>query len=450
MLSMNDIRKMRERQSFGRPLRQKGVVAPIVAIGMLALLAVAGLAIDSSHALANKTRMQNTVDAAALAAAKVLDQTENTTEATVAAFSLFGINAGGGGNHELSAAYGGGEITVTVQYSSTVNPFTPGSPNGPFVRVIATGFETDTTLSRVLGFTEIPTPASAVAGPSGPLGAGEGAQICDIAPIAVCPPENGFADGQLTVLKPGPGNHSEIGPGNYKMLRMGCNGGSCLRRNLAGGYDYCHAVGDTVDTEPGVSSGPISQGMNTRFGEYKGGGMNSADYPPDRVLTQQSPQTLKACEVEPSDPGDPVLDNVYMVDGTSNNYCQNGLDPSDQVTMSSEIPYSYDNAYHADSLGPDEAFAPGSAKNRRVLVFPTVACDGNQNGQSELTVTGFACFFMLQQLESGQSDGAGKIIGEYVGTCEANGTSGVSPNPGPTGPLLYKIQLYKDQGSRDS
>ena len=55
--------------------RQRGIVAVMVAIGLLALLAMVGLALDSGHAVLNKSRLQNTVDASALAAAKVLDST---------------------------------------------------------------------------------------------------------------------------------------------------------------------------------------------------------------------------------------------------------------------------------------------------------------------------------------------------------------------------------------
>jgi len=453
---------MGERKQFktyrvnSKPDDQKGIVAPLVAIGLLAILAVAGLALDSSHALANKTRMQNSVDAAALAAAKVLDQSEDTALATAAVFSLLGINASGSGNHELDAAYGGGQINVSVQFSAVAVPFTPGAPDGPFVRVTATGFETATTLSQVLGFTEIPTPASAVAGPSGPLGVGEGAEICDVAPIAVCPPAGGFpaiapgGPNPLQVLKPGGGNHAEIGAGNYKMLRLGCNGGDCLRHNLAGDYYGCATLGEEVETEPGISSGPTSQGFNTRFGIYQGGGLTEEEYPPDRVLTDQSggapPEVLKACE---DDSVDPPVDKIYMVTGQGQNYC-NAPDPLDEVFMSDEINYSYDDFYNSDSDGPSENFEAGSVKYRRVLIFPTINCDGNQQGQSTLDVDGFACFFMLQPLETGQADGAGKIIGEYVGECEVNGTSGTNPGGGPGGPLLYKIQLYKNSDSIDS
>jgi len=429
--------------------RQRGIVIPIVVIGLLAILAVAGLALDGSHALANKTRMQNTADAAALAAAKVLDQTEDIGQATAAANSLFAINANGVGNHELNDAYDAGDITVTVQYSTTVIPFTPGSPDGPFVRVIATGFDTQTTLSRVLGFNQISTPATAVAGPSGPLGTGVGAQICDIAPIAVCPDDavsgptaDDDSDDPISVLKPNPGQHGDIGPGNYKMLRIGCNGGACLRENMAGDFDACATVGDTVETEPGVSSGPVSQGFNTRFGEYAGGGVNPTDHPPDAVTIGQDPELIADC-VEPQ-PG------IYQqITGESGNCNSNFSDTSkfNPVAVAGDLPYSYED-YVADS---DDISDPYPAvRSRRLLVFPVISCDGDESGQSTLTVQGFACFFMLQQLDTGQQgQGGGQIFGQYINSCDVNGSSGVNPGGGPS-PLLYKIQLYKDPDSGDS
>jgi len=447
---------MRERSNTGRRLddgarlSQRGVVIPIVAIGLVALLAVAGLALDGSHALTNKTRMQNTVDAAALAAAKVMDLTEGDTgQATAAANNMFSANADGAGNHELNSAYDGGEISITVQYSATAVPFAPGAPNGPFVRVIAAGFDTQTTLARVLGFNEIPTPASAVAGPSGPLGNGPGSEVCDVAPIAVCPPDGGFDPNELEVLKPTGGNHDDIGPGNYKMLRLGCSGGSCLRHNLAGDFGGCATHSDTVETEPGVSAGPTSQGFNTRFNMYQGGGMNSSDYPPDRVVTDQNPTKLQACWDDISVPASPV-DRIYKVTGNPNNYCQ-GYDPAippwstEEVTMGSEADYNFQD-YDSDP-GP---YLSNGVKYRRLLIFPTVDCDGSQNGQSTLTVTGFACFFMMQPLDTGNiGQGGGQIFGQYVDECEINGSGSSNPGGG-SSPLLYKIVLYKDSGSGDS
>lgn len=452
-----------DRLSTKRPVRdskvmyrQRGIIIPIVTIGLLAMLAVAGMALDGSHALANKTRIQNTADAAALAAAKVLDQTQDTGQATAAANSLFSINADGLGNHELNDAYDAGDINVTVQYSTTVNPFAPGSGPGPFVRVIATGFDTQTTLSRVLGINDISTPATAVAGPSGPLGTGNGAQVCDIAPIAVCtddvvpppppPPNQPLNDDNspLEVLKPNPGQHGDIGAGNYKMLRLGCTGGACLRENMAGDYEACATVGQTVETEPGFSAGPTSQGFNTRFGEYAGGGVNPTDHPPDAVITGPNPELIADC-VEPQ-PG------IYQqLTGDSGNCNSDFSDTTkfNPVSVAGDLDWSYDD-YAEETYGPNPADWYPAVPGRRLLVFPTISCDGDQSGQSTLTVQGFACFFMLQQLDTGQvGQGGGQIFGQFISECDVNGTSGINPGGGPS-PLLYKIQLYKDSDSTDS
>ena len=58
--------------------KQQGAVLILVVVGMLGMLAVVGLALDSGHAMLNKTRLQNAVDAAALAGAKELDLTSDT------------------------------------------------------------------------------------------------------------------------------------------------------------------------------------------------------------------------------------------------------------------------------------------------------------------------------------------------------------------------------------
>ena len=58
--------------------RQRGIIVAFTAVGMVALLALTGLALDMAHAFVNKTRLQNSVDAAALAAAKELDDTRMT------------------------------------------------------------------------------------------------------------------------------------------------------------------------------------------------------------------------------------------------------------------------------------------------------------------------------------------------------------------------------------
>ncbi|MGA1640695.1 MAG: Tad domain-containing protein, partial [Steroidobacteraceae bacterium] len=65
----------------------------IIVAGLLAILAMAGLALDGGHLFLNKTRLQNMVDAAALAGAKSLQQNAgNTAAATAAARNIFRQN----------------------------------------------------------------------------------------------------------------------------------------------------------------------------------------------------------------------------------------------------------------------------------------------------------------------------------------------------------------------
>ena len=180
------------------PRQQRGIVAVLVAIGLLALLAMAGLAIDTGHLVLNKSRLQSTVDAAALAAAKVLDQTGSQTQATAAADSVFDLNAA-----ELSGVVS--SPSITVQYSNTLNPFAAGSTPANYVRVRADNFSMWTSFTRVVGFDELSTAASAVAGPSAPIGPGE---ACDLVPMMVCADmaageanDWGYTGNNVTLLK---------------------------------------------------------------------------------------------------------------------------------------------------------------------------------------------------------------------------------------------------------
>src|SRR5512139_1398382 len=79
------------RRSSDLGARQKGVIVVLVTIAMLVMLGIVGLALDGAHGMLNKSRLQNTVDSAALSAAKTLDQTKGDTVAALAeALSMFG------------------------------------------------------------------------------------------------------------------------------------------------------------------------------------------------------------------------------------------------------------------------------------------------------------------------------------------------------------------------
>ena len=433
---------------YGNRKRQSGVVLPIVIIGLIAIIAMAGLAIDSSHAFVNKTRLQNMVDSAALTAAKVYDQSADTIISTAAAHAMFGRNSDGSGNFEIDGEYDGGNITVTVQFSETLNPFVPAAL-GPYIRVIATGFSVTTGFVSVIGITNIGVDASAVAGPSPTIN-----HACNIAPLVACAVDAGdvgpggyfgFEEDKLMVLKPSPGDHNDVGPGNYKLLRLNCPGGACVRDNMAGVYDACATADTEVDTEPGVTAGPTSQGFNTRFGEYAGP-VDPADFPPD-VVTEATLPALDTQQFE-SPPGSGIYEDQICIGACDDPVAPTNLVEFANVGLGMNV-FDYAD-YVAKTIGPPRlhdfptAQIPYSAEWRRIMAMPVADCAGDQTGQSTLNVIGFACYFMLQPIGGGTDK---NIFGQFVEGCLAGGTPGLNPGDGP-GP--YIIQLYRDPDSTDS
>lgn len=415
---------------------QRGIALVVIAIAMTVLILMAGLALDVGHLMLSKTRLQDTVDAAALAAAKALDETASTTTATAAALQAFGLNAGAAGNAELGSSYNNGNITVAVQYSSTLPPFTPGSTTGPYVRVIATGFSFATWLAEVAGITRLAVSASAVAGPSPVINT-----ACNIAPMMVCgtpsstnpPPPNylwGYTLNAPQSLKSAAPGSAQVGPGNFQLIQIGGSGGDLVRQNMAGSYAACLTNGNDVQTETGNETGPVAQGLNTRFGQYSGP-TSMAQYPPDVITTYNSP--------------------ALTVDSNGNIW-QGGTQITSSNINNNSTPnvYSYQDYLRdeADSAAydyqPVTSGGPG-VFNRRILSVPVGNCSGTSNGSTTVPTLGFACFYLIQPVtQKGNTD---YVIGQFVGNCDVNGTPG--PNPG-TGPGPYVIQLYHDPSSGDS
>jgi hypothetical protein len=395
---------------------------------MLAILAMAGLALDGSHMLLNKARLQNSVDAAALAAAKVLDQSGDVIGARAAAISLLGLNATAAGNMELGRSVSSGGLTVTVEFSSTLEPFSAGSTPAEYVRVHAQNFRMPAWLIPVLGFNDKVVGASAVAGPSPTI-----VRACNLVPLVVCgtPPAQGgsapywgFQPGLVHVLKSASGNQGPIGPGNFQLLRLGGSGASVVRENLAGGYDGC-LTGDTLPTQPGNDVGPVTQGLNTRFNRYTGPLGSSRDiYPPDVVIRQATP----------------ALD----YDDTTGQVTQGGT----AITSSSQVSFNhndYTNRVESGNFDLQPAPAGPAAFERRIMPVPIADCTGTNNGQTDLPILGVGCYFLLQEAQ--QQGSNSRIYGEFVADCAAGGTPGPSPTSIP-GPL--RIQLYRNFASRDS
>lgn len=407
--------------------RQRGAVLALFTIAMVVMLAMAGMALDGAHGMLNKTRLQNVVDAAALSAARTLLKTEDEVLAEAEALQKFAQNANAPGNREMAEGYAGGGIDVSVAFSSTLHPFVPGSTPAQYVRVTATNFTLPGWFIRVMGFNEKVVGASAVAGPSPTI-----QTACNLTPMMVCGDPNaapedffGYEIGQADVLKTSTSSF-EVGPGNFQLIRLGDGqGGADIRQGMAGNYAGCISSDDTVPTEPGNTVGPVAQGLNTRFGEYQGGQVNSTDHPPD-IITWE-PETLLSYDSE--------TDTIYQ--GSEALGADNDPDFHAEYEQRASGP-PYDHA-------PIEMGGIG-VKGRRVLAVTIGDCSETTNGQGDVPVLGFLCYYLIQRAQ--QKGNESHVYGQFIEDgCDITGRPGAAPT---TGPGPYIIQLYKDETAEAS
>ena len=417
--------------------KQRGAIAIVVVAGMIAILAMAGLALDSGHAMLNKTRLQNAVDAAALSGAKELDLTgKDVFLARAAAEAAFAANSNASGNAEMGEAYADGTIQLEVQFSRTLDPFVPGTSPAEYVRVRAQNFRLPTWFASIVTTADKIVAASAVAGPSPTINT-----ACNIAPMMVCgdpdagAPFWGYAEGEPEVLKTSVGG-SEVGPGNFQLIRLGDNtGGADLRLAMAGAYDGCATAGEVVQTEPGNKVEPVATGLNTRFGSYSGTLKGSESlYPPDVITTQPSPEltTNEVCVWSEEEGTEKCEDKIFQ----EATLIENGADLS----------YNHED-YNRQLMPPhDFDYAPPAGRYlRRELALPIGDCSGTTNGAGSVPVLGFGCFFLIQ--EAVMKGNESEVYGQFIRDCNAGGLPGPAPGDGPG---LYIIQLYKDPDSPDS
>ena len=419
------------------PSRQRGSVTVLMVIALVAITMMAALALDGSHILLNKTRLQNAVDAAALSGAKTLSQltggTSIASTTRTAALNTLTLNANATGNTELATAIGGSAGTfATVELSNSVyGPFSyPGPANATYVRVTVPSYRLSGFFwgfAQALGAAGLGNKAVAAMATAGP----SPTSPCDLAPLMVCGDPTqynpsagvfwGYHFGDLQDLKTGSGTTSPIGPGNFQLLDFG-SGGSTVRQDLAGGGTECPSVGQNVTTAPGNKTGPTSQGLNTRFGQYAGGGISAAQYPPDLVVSYSTP----------------VITNnsgVLQYKGqtiTSNN---------GTLTAGGQSVLGY-NEWLASSAGcvagTGSGCQSGGVFERRMLKIVIGDCSGKNNGATSIPVLGFGCYFVVQP--AGSTGSTSEIFGQFVKECEGDNVPGPNPSSS-TGPQI--IQLYK-------
>jgi len=251
---------------------ERGAVLFMVAAGLGVFLLFAGLAIDLSMLYNVKTDLQNAVDASALAGAAQLDGTTNgINQAVTRALGMtnkyhfnntpVGLTAG---DVTFSATRDSGYVS---QATAAANP-----ANIRFVRV-ETSKTMDLSFMRIVGVGTRDVSAFSVAGQSPPINT-----VCDgLLPLSPAPLKNSsggidpYVLGQVYTLRFAGGNDDiTVGSGNFLVLDfsslVGGNSGAALVHDLLeGGAAGCIAIGDTYCSKPGVSAGPVAQGLNDRF-----------------------------------------------------------------------------------------------------------------------------------------------------------------------------------------
>jgi len=141
-----------------------------------------------------------------------------------------------------------------------------------------------------------------------------------------------------------------------------------------------------VDTKPGVSAGPVRQGINTRFDEYQTSQVNPLDMPPDTNIKE----------------------NIT--------YAQ------------------YRNG--SPSQSPSHTGVPG----RRIVIIPIVKYAEYDQGRDTVKFNRFGQFFLQSKVGNGNG---GDIQAEYIDDIVVAGKGGYDPNGGPANNLMATPVLYK-------
>lgn len=372
---------------------ERGSVLAVSALGMLAFLLATGLTVDVGHFYLVKGELQNAADAAAIAAAASLNSDDGgVTKATDIAVSSFN-------NYEFNKT----QATINrsnVRFAVNLSDFDSGLDMS----------ETDAkaVASRVR-FVKVTVPpktlnvffASMVIGGTHDIGADAVAGMSvapnyfeHVLPVTVITSNDGqdILPGNAYTIRRAPG--TGVSPGNYQVLSIDGLGGNDDRYGLANGVQSLVEDGDTVQTKPGVNSGSVRQGINTRFGDYASG-LDPATFPPD----------------------------VNVKEG---------------ITYQQYL----DSQQSGGQSGPNfQAPSQGTGIwGRRVVLIPIVKQSEFNNGRDTVQVFRIGAFFIRSRVAGGNG---GDIQVEYIGLHTVLGAGGYDPNGGPGMQELAVPVLYR-------
>ena len=371
---------MKSGRSTNDRRNERGAIMATAALGMLALLLAVGLGVDISRFYLAKTELQNAADASALAAVSALNSSSaGITEATNRAVAVMN-------NYEFNQK---GLVFPRANVLFAVNL------EGPYMsEAAAQGMPAN------IRFVQVTTPQAAVGVTFAGSLIGNSKNMSATATAGMSIPPNVytgflplfFADygvpmqpGGVYTVRAAPQN--QVSEGNYQVLAVAGAGGSDVRDGLAGGCYTPAGPGGVfeVDTKPGVNSGPVRAGVNTRFDEYDSQ-TDPVSHPPDTNVKEN-------------------ITYAQYRDGTA-------------------------------TQAPTHTGIPG----RRIVLIPIVKVSEVDQGRNLVTFDRFGVFFLRSKVSNGNG---GDIQVEYINERLTIGSGAYDPAGGPGNPLLAIPVLYK-------
>jgi Putative Flp pilus-assembly TadE/G-like len=361
---------------------ERGSILATSALGMLAVLFAVGLGVDISRFYLAKNELQNAADAAALAAVSALDgsATGISKAADRAVDNMnnsYDFNKTGVSFPRTNILFG---VNLEGQYVDE-GTARGQAANIRFVQVTSALAPIDVSFAAAVIGNSKNLSATATAGFSVPLNV-----FCNWLPVSVIDYDVPIMVGQTYTFRAAPSDGPS--PGNYQILAAAGRGGSDVRTGLGQGVNLCASPGDVyeIDTKPGMTSGPVRQGLNTRFDEYSGGQVDPISMPPDKNITEG-------------------IDH--------NNYLNNP---------------------------PQQTPSHDGVEGRRVVIIPIVKLAEYDQGRNTVKFDRFGQFFLKNKVGNGNG---GELIAEYIDDIVLAGDGGFNPNGAPGNPLTAVPVLYK-------
>ena len=386
-MKREDSRKTNKRQG------ERGSILALSAVGMLSVVLAAALAVDVSHLYLAKNELQNAADAAALAGASGLTFTsEGIADAVKRAREEF-KNKYEFNNQDVDIQPADVRFARNLSDFDNGGDFNATAASAPgivqdikFVKVKTQQSPVGISFAGSVLGNSFNLWAEAVAGVSAPLNVFTGylpAFVVDEDAATLVP-------GEMYTFRGEPGGF--VSPGNYQLLAVDGSGGSDDRDGLASGVKNIVGPGGYVDTKPGITSGAVTQGVNTRFDDYAAG-MDPAVYPPDTNIKED-------------------IDYATYLNSRANPTANNFKAPSH----------------------------PG-VPNRRVVLIPIVKISELEGGRTVVQIDRFGAFFLRSKVRngSGQEIQAEYIeVGVVVGSGKYDPTATTNPGPSIRKPVLYR------------